>query len=157
MIQSWRIVDEDFLGSAFSGEGARLVGGRWNSEGMAIVYTAETLSLSLLEIIVHLEIKHALHYFKVIPISFEEQWVQKIPRDELPLLWHAVPPCFATKTIGDLWVKDALAPILRVPSAVVPQEFNYLFNPNHPDFAVLQIGKPIDLPLDPRIATKLNP
>ena len=157
MIQSWRIVHEDFLNSAFSGEGARLAGGRWNSEGIAVVYTAATLSLALLEVIVHLEINSALNFFKVIPISFEEQWVQPIPRDELPLLWHAAPPCFATKIIGDLWIKEALAPILRVPSAVVPQEFNYLMNPNHPNVSDLQIGTPIDLPLDPRIATKLKP
>ena len=156
MIQSWRIVHEDFLDVAFSGEGARLAGGRWNSEGVSVVYTAATLSLALLEIIVHLEIKSVLNFFKVIPITFEEQWIQTIPRDELPLLWHATPPCFATKAIGNVWSKEAPFPILRVPSAVVPQEFNYLMNPNHPDFSALQIGIPIDLPLDPRIATKLK-
>ena len=56
MAQAWRIVHQDFVASAFDGEGARSTGGRWNSEGTPLVYTAGTLSLALLEIIVHLEI-----------------------------------------------------------------------------------------------------
>ncbi len=156
MIQAWRIAHQDYADAAFDGEGARLTGGRWNSEGVPMVYTAGTLSLALLEIIVHLEIKDALKYFKAIPVKFSESMAQTVPTKSLPLTWNSTPPAFTTKTIGDEWIKQASSPVLRVPSAVVPNELNCLLNPGHPDFSKIKIGQPIDLPADPRILEKLK-
>ncbi len=156
MIQAWRIVHEDYLDVAFNGEGARIAGGRWNSDGVRMVYTASTLSLALLEIIVHLEIKKTLKYFKAIPITFDAKLVQTIPIDSLPFLWNASPPSFTTKAIGDLWIKENGSAILGVPSVVVPNESNWLLNPQHPDFSKIILGKYIDLPVDPRVFEKLK-
>jgi RES domain-containing protein len=156
MIQAWRIAHQDYADIAFDGEGARITGGRWNSEGVPVVYTAGTLSLALLEIIVHLEIKEALKYFKAIPIKFSDSLVESVPLDALPLTWNNTPPPFMTKIIGDEWVRQSTSVILRVPSAVVPNELNFLLNPNHPDFKKIEIGDVIDLPADPRILGKLK-
>ena len=156
MAQAWRIVHRDFAASAFDGEGARIAGGRWNSEGIPIVYTAGTLSLALLEIIVHLEIKEALNYFQAIPIAFSNALVESVPSKALPLTWNSTPAPFTTKTIGDQWVRQSASAILCVPSAVVPNELNFLLNPHHPDFSKIEIGDVIDLPADPRILDKLK-
>lgn len=156
MIQAWRIVHQNYANAAFDGEGARITGGRWNSEGIPVVYTAGTLSLALLEIIVHLEIKDALKYFKAIPISFNNALMQNVSTDSLPLTWNCTPPSFSTKSIGDEWARQADAAVLCVPSAVVPNELNYLLNPLHPNFSKIKIGETIDLPADPRILEKLK-
>lgn len=156
MVQAWRITHQDYAACAFDGEGARITGGRWNSEGIPMVYTAGALSLALLEIIVHLEIKAALKYFKAIPITFRRDLIQTVSPDSLPHTWNRTPPPPATQTLGDEWVRQAAAPVLCVPSAVVPNEFNYLLNPHHPDFRSIKIGLTIDLPADPRILEKLK-
>jgi len=156
MAQAWRIVHQDYAAAAFDGEGARITGGRWNSEGTPVVYTAATLSLALLEIIVHLEIKKALQYFKAIPITFSDTLAKSIPTNTLPLTWNSTPPSFMTKAIGDEWIRQSASAILRVPSSVVPNELNILLNPHHPDFKKIKIGDVIDLPADPRIFEKLK-
>jgi RES domain-containing protein len=156
MIQAWRIVHEDFLHVAFEGEGAKIAGGRWNSEGVSMVYTAASLSLALLEIIVHLEIKETLNYFKAIPILFSEELIQAVKADSLPFAWNALPAGLATKGLGDRWIKTGSSAVLCVPSAVVPNECNYLLNPQHSDFQNISIGIPVDLPLDPRVFEKLK-
>ena len=152
----WRIVHEDYATTAFDGEGARITGGRWNSEGIPMVYTAGTLSLTLLEIVVHLEIKNALKHFKAIPVTFNESLVESVPMDALPLTWNSTPPSFITKTIGDKWIHQSTSAVLCVPSAVVPTEKNYLLNPLHPDFKKIKFGEQVDLPTDPRILEKLK-
>jgi len=153
---TWRLVHEDYAATAFDGEGARITGSRWNSEGIPMVYTAGTLSLALLEIIVHLETKNTLKYFKAIPISFSDLLVKTIQPAALPLSWNKTPPSFITKTIGDEWVRQLASAVLCVPSAVVPNEQNYLINPRHPDFKKIEIGEQVDLPADPRILKKLK-
>lgn len=156
MEQAWRIVHQDYAATAFDGEGARITGGRWNSEGIPVVYTAGTLSLALLEIIVHLEIKSALQYFKAIPITFNDTLIETVPGNALPLTWNSTPPSFHTKAIGYEWIRQSASAVLCVPSAVVPNEKNYLLNPQHPDFTKIKIGEQIDLPADPRILEKLK-
>ncbi len=156
MIHSWRIVHTDYMASAFDGEGARLTGGRWNSEGTPIVYTAGSLSLALLEMIVHLEIKNLLNYFKVIPVQFSASLVQTVPLEELSPFWNAAPPLYSSKHIGDQWTQENRSVVLCIPSAVVPNELNYLLNPQHPEFSKISIGDPLDLPLDARIVSKLK-
>lgn len=156
MIQAWRIVHEDYLSTAFDGEGARIAGGRWNSEGTRVVYTAGTLSLALLEMIVHLEIKKALHYFKAIPISFAKEMAGQCDTKTLPPTWSGLPVGFATKALGDDWARQQSTAVLSVPSAVVPNEINYLLNPLHPDFSSIVIQEPIQLPIDPRFVEKLK-
>ncbi len=156
MPQAWRLVHRKYVHSAFSGEGARLAGGRWNSEGNAVVYTAGSLSLALLEIIVHLEFKEALKLYKAIPIEIPVRLLQVIDPARLPDGWSASPPQSLTQFIGNCWVEGLADAVLKVPSAIIPNEFNYLLNPNHPEFDQIKRGAPIDLPVDPRVFDKLG-
>ncbi|QBG48805.1 RES domain-containing protein [Verrucomicrobia bacterium S94] len=156
MLICWRLVHSAYLADAFSGEGARLAGGRWNSEGFAVIYTAESLSLSLLEIIVHLEFKETLNLYKAIPIRVPEKKIEAIDTAALPPDWNSPLPHPATLLSGNNWLRNQSSPALRVPSAIVPIESNILLNPVHPDFQSLEIGEPVDLPVDPRVLDKLK-
>jgi len=156
MPNAWRLVHRDYLGSAFSGEGARLAGGRWNSEGFAVVYTAGSLSLAMLEIIVHLEFKEALKLYKAIPVAMKASEVEAVGLAGLPDGWNGAVPQPHTMLAGNHWIRGLSSPVLRVPSAIVPTESNYLLNPAHPGFRTLDIGEPVDLPVDPRVLGKLK-
>ena len=153
-MRCFRLVDEDFLEAAFSGEGARLYGGRWNSPGVAVVYTAQSLSLAQLELLVHLEAEAVLRghwrYFAVDvaprTIMACESWI------DLPPDWAAWPAPAATQAIGDRWIAASVSVALSVPSAVTPGEYNLLLNPAHPEYAAaVLVAAPEALRLDQRL------
>ena len=139
MIEAWRIDRKIYRARAFTGEGARLYGGRWNSEGISVVYTAEHRSLAMLEVLVHLRKPKGYELYSV---KFDESFVQELATDSLPLNWDAEPSTSDTQGIGDNWVMSASSAVLSVPSAIVPEERNYILNPRHADFMHIQIDGP---------------
>jgi RES domain-containing protein len=149
-LTAWRVVKQRFAAAAFDGEGARLFGGRWNSAGRPVVYTAATTSLALLEILVNADAGLLPHYV-TIPVTFDERLVERVAPEDLPEDWRTYPAPFALKRIGDAWLDSARSCALRVPSAVVPHESNYLLNPTHGDFASVLFGEPITLESDTRL------
>lgn len=155
MITAFRIVKERFVQGAFSGTGARQFGGRWNPTGFAAVYTAESLALTILEILVHLEDENLLFQrFVKIPVSFDPALVWELPAIRLPENWDALPICEATQDIGRQWLQKAEHPILKVPSAITKSESNYVINPFHPDFKKMKIGEPQHFEFDRRLLEK---
>lgn len=154
MITAWRITKIKFQDSAFTGEGAEIAGGRWNSQGTRIVYASSSVSLAVLEILVHLS-SSILPAYILIPFSFDEKLVSELKEEDLPKDWASHPPV-ASQQIGDNWVQDQTSLLLKVPSVVVPLEANYLLNPAHPDVDKINIGQPVSLPLDERL-TRLEP
>lgn len=151
MIEAWRLIKAKHAESAFTGEGARLYGGRWGSAGTAIVYTAGSLALAQLEILVNLPTEKLLGAYVAFRLRFDEALVEVLPPEELPAAWRRDPVPQSAKNIGDRWVSEAHSLVLKVPSAVVPPESNYLVNPNHPGFERLEITGPIDPLIDPRL------
>jgi len=151
---AWRIIQRKFAKVAFTGEGARLFGGRWNSQGYAVVYTAQSLALAALEILVHVGSQKLLQSYVAIPVTIDPQLIREIDASTLPKNWRAYPASNATRTIGDAWVSEGVLPVLRVPSAVIPTEFNFLLSPSHKDFRKLRIGKPQDFRFDRRLTEK---
>ncbi|MDA8426304.1 MAG: RES family NAD+ phosphorylase [Treponema sp.] len=150
----WRICELDDRKRAFDGEGARLYGGRWNFKGTALIYTAESPSLAILETLVHVEpalLKRPLFRFKV---ELPEGDVEKLAPALLPSTWRDHPPGDETRTLGTDWAAGRKSLALAVPSAVVAEEMNYLLNPAHPRFTKLVIGKPEALALDERLLRK---
>jgi RES domain-containing protein len=148
---AWRIVSTSIAASAISGEGARRYGGRWNSPGVGMVYTAATLSLAALEILANLD-DYALlaKAFSCIRLEFNPVFLQTLPASALPTDWQRTehPEC---KRLGDAWIAAAVTPVLAVPSAVIPLETNYLLNPAHPDFTKITASPPQPFPFDPRL------
>lgn len=151
MLTAWRIVKTRFAAQAFDGEGARLNGGRWNSAGVRMVYTASSISLAVLELVVHLENTDVLPSYSLIQVHFDESLVSHLDRRGLPPNWasHPAPPDLFT--IGDEWIAGQSSVVLDVPSVIVESETNYLINPVHPDFKSLTIDPPRPFRLDPRL------
>jgi RES domain-containing protein len=151
VIGAWRIVKGRHAANAFDGEGARLLGGRWNSPGTRMVYTAGTAALAALEMLVHLNRVTTLPSYVLIRCDFAETLVADIDRKKLPAKWRSFPAPAALQAIGDDWVKRGSSAVLRVPSAVIEKESNYLLNPAHADFKRVAIGKPEPFDLDLRL------
>lgn len=151
MVRTWRIVKTLFSADAFNGEGARLYGGRWNSVGVAMVYTASSKSLATLELLVHLESSAPLPSYSICSVDFDDSRVETIDLAALPSNWRQSPPPTALQTIGDEWISRQSSVVLSVPSAVVPDEKNYLINPAHKNFKKLSIGKMEPFSLDSRL------
>ncbi|HSZ55984.1 MAG TPA: RES family NAD+ phosphorylase [Tepidisphaeraceae bacterium] len=150
-ITAWRIVKAKFSARAFEGEEARRFGGRWNSRGTAMIYTAGSQALAVLEILVHLEASELLRHYRLIPVTFDQRLVNVLDRRVLPANWGRRPPPASVRAIGDDWVASAKSVVLRVPSVIVPDENNYLINASHPQFRKLVIGSPRPFRFDPRL------
>lgn len=152
MASAWRIVKSKHAGSAFDGEGARTYGGRWNSRGTPVVYLAESRALALLEVLVHLHDIALLEHYVRFGVEYHGRLCTQLERASLPEAWNASPPPAELARLGDEWVASRRSALLRVPSAVVPEEHLVLLNPAHPDVDKLSIGPPEPLALDPRLA-----
>lgn len=151
MTTAWRIVKKRHAATAFDGEGARLYGGRWSSPGTAVVYTSETRALAVLEVLVGIRSTGPVGAYVLIPASFGDALVTRIEHENLPEDWRESPPPPSTQRIGDDWISGQTSVVLRVPSVLLPDEFNYLINPADPDFPRLEVGDPQELSLDPRL------
>ena len=141
-IRAWRIVQTRHATQAFDGEGARRFGGRWNLKGTRMVYTAESLSLASLEILVNIDSAVTLGRYVSIPIDFDEQLCKALAGRDLSGDWAGNPAPSSTQKIGTAWTSTRETVVLAVPSAVVHRERNFLLNPEHPDFSSVRIGKP---------------
>lgn len=149
MVTAWRIVKRKHAKTAFTGEGARRFGGRWNSAGVAMVYTAESQSLAALEIVVHLDSSELLARYVLIEVGIDERLMAHLDHRLLHKNWRAKPS--KSREIGDAWVAAGSSVVLEVPSATIPAEKNFLINPRHPDFLRLHLGKPFPFQFDPRL------
>lgn len=151
VLQAFRILKRKFARAAFSGDGARLYGGRWNSAGVAVVYTSSSVALALLEWRCHLT-QWPSPPVVLIPIEFDAALVWSPPK--LPAHWRRYPCSIATRAIGDDWVRSGTSAVMKVPSATVPEhheEYNYLLNPAHSDFHRVRMGKPQVFEIDQRL------
>lgn len=153
-ITTWRICAPRYADTAYSGEGARIHGGRWNSKGRAVVYASESISLAVLEQLVHVEDPAILDAFVVVSASLDEAMVEILSPSSLPDGWRAHPAPPFLKEIGDAWLSEGRSLALRVPSVTVRGQHNYLINPTHPDFTNIKVFEPELLDLAPRIIAR---
>jgi RES domain-containing protein len=148
----WRLCRAKHATTAFDGEGARLFGGRWKEKGVPVVYTSATLSLATLEVLVHHRVPLPPHDFVAISADFPRRLrLETIEEAKLPRGWQADPPPRELQRIGSEWARSLRSLALVVPSALIPQEFNYLINPRHPAFARLKIAPPRPFTFDPHL------
>ncbi|MFI3118916.1 MAG: RES family NAD+ phosphorylase [Methylococcaceae bacterium] len=152
MIRVWRLCQSSHQASAFTGEGARRYGGRWNQKGQNVVYTAATRSLAALEIFVHVDTDLILNNFVAFAVDIPDATVaiEIISCNDLASNWRNIYPPFDSQLIGGRWIEQCKTAVLAVPSAVIPEENNYLLNPLHPDFAKLVIHPPVPFTFDLR-------
>lgn len=153
MIVAFRLVDAKFADDVYSGEGARLFGGRWNKKGHRVVYTADTVSLATLELIVTTPRAQRLRDYVVSSCAFSRELVEEIDVARLPENWRDYPAPPELREIGTTWLLNGSSAVLSVPSAVIPNQRNYLLNPEHPDFSTIHMNPATPFQLDFRLLT----
>ncbi len=136
----WRITAAPF--ADLSGEGARIYGARWNNPGRPMLYTAEDAALAVLEVRVHLDLE-----WDLLP---DDYVLMRIEIPDLPVE-HVADLPLDPQAAGDAWLASAKTPLLRVPSFIVPESFNLLINPIHPQAAAIRDFTTRDFKFDDRL------
>jgi RES domain-containing protein len=134
----YRLSKEKY-GNDLSGKGAELSGGRWNSKGVAMVYTSDSRALCTTEIAVHTPLGNIPNNYELISLEIPDNLIGEVDIKKLPAGWNSIPHSQYTREIGDRFITDNIYLILRVPSAVVPGDFNYLINPMHVEISKVKI------------------
>jgi RES domain-containing protein len=150
----WRLVRRRRLDEAFTGEGARLFGGRWNSRGVRVVYTSSSLALAQLEYLVRLSLFHQpTDVYAVSATLPDDLIVETLTAKQLPRGWRRYDvPLEGLRTIGDRWIRGGASIALQAPSVIVPSEYNVLLNPGHPEFRrLVMVGKAEPVRFDGRL------
>jgi RES domain-containing protein len=136
------------------GEGARLNGGRWNSEGIPVVYASASLSLAVLEYLVHVEPALVPGDLVAMEVALPDDpalgavaEASRFPPGD----WRTYPAPGWQAELGDMWVADGTFLWLAVPSAIVPEEHNVLLNPRHPGMADVRVIGTRPFRFDPRL------
>jgi len=149
----YRLTKLRYQDQIFSGLGGMYAAGRWTLRGRPIVYTSGSISLAVLE--------YTLNYRRRgwVPASVlgraaipDEVAIDVVTLADLPRNWSAPEPPSKLRDIGQHWLERGPSAILKVPSAVVVEEWNYLLNPQHADFKKLTLGKPKRYQFDRRLA-----
>ena len=154
-VHAYRIMQKKHLNDAFNGEGAETHGGRWNSIGTKVIYTAGSVSLATLEVLVHTEDYSVIfNRYSIIPVQFDQTLFKSVEIKSLPRKWNSPMVISETQIIGDRWAAIQESAVLEVPSAVTEGESNYIINPLHQDFPEIKIGTPFDFSPDTRLADK---
>lgn len=133
------------------------IAARWNSKGNYVIYTAASQALACLENIVHRSGEGLNKLFKVLIIEIaDELQIEKVMLSKLRMNWTYYSNFPYTQSIGDAWIEKQTSPVLQVPSAIIPNESNFLFNQHHQDFKKIRIKKVEDFIFDPRLMGNKN-
>ncbi|HEX6983699.1 MAG TPA: RES family NAD+ phosphorylase [Balneolaceae bacterium] len=147
---AYRLAREKYIND-LSGTGAKIHGGRWNQKGTSMLYTSEHCSLALLEFLVNISstlLPRDIHLLKLsIPddVSFNT-----VKRNDLPANWRHYPASENLAEIGSKWADSQNTVGLKVPSVLVPDEYNILLNPNHSSYEKIEIKSVSPFNLDSR-------
>lgn len=147
--QAWRIADGRF--DPFSPVGASLVGGRWNSPGLGVIYASRSYAGAMLECLAHAGIGRVPRTHVAVEIAIAQALaVERHDESSLPARWdHA--DLRVARAFGDAWIRELRTAVLVVPSVVARREGNVLINPQHPDFSGIITGAPEPVVWDARL------
>ncbi len=148
----WRISRVQHAREALSGRGGLVAAGRWHARGTRIVYTSATLSLSALEVLVQADKDLLPNDLVQVEIEVPDDLIrERIQPRNLPRSWRAYPAPGRLRVLGAQWIDRNESAILEVPSAVIPQESNFLLNPAHQDARFIQVVAVEKFVFDPRL------
>lgn len=151
MTRVYRIVREPYSKTPLDGQGSFLFGGRWSSPGTRIAYTAEHLSLAMVEYFVHIDTNDPPKDLVVVAADIPDNVSRVVMTPhELPSNWRQVPAPPGLAVIGDSFAAQRKSAILVLPSALVLSESNWLINPVHPEFAEIKMHPPEPFQYDAR-------
>ena len=150
-MRAYRIVKRRHAAEAFTGEGARLYGGRWNPEGVPMVYAAQSRALAAMEALAHFHGAERRIAFVTFEIDIPDRLVARLAADELPQGWRNREIAPATQAVGSRWQRARRSVALAVPSVLIPEELCVLLNPEHPDADKVMIAYPVPFRFDERL------
>ncbi len=150
-MRAFRIVKRRHALTAFSGEGARAYGGRWNHPGIPMVYAAHTRALAALESLAHYGGAERRMAFVTFEIEIPDKLAIHVAAAALPPGWRRGEPSASTQELGSEWQRSGRSAVLVVPSVLVPQEFCVLLNPEHPDTDKIMVSYPEPFAFDRRL------
>jgi len=126
---------------------------RWNSKDMRAIYAAGSRSLACLESLAHRRGTEGSEDYRVIVIEVpDELAIEELHPSDLPADWRSLIDLRPCQRIGDAWLGAQRTTLLRVPSVIIPEEHNYVINPQHPDFKALRVREVLPFPFDRRLA-----
>lgn len=147
----YRIAREERIRD-LGGTGAKITGGRWNPKGLAVLYTASTSSLAVLEALVHVDRDLMPPDLCIAEIEIGDGYSsEKINANDLPAGWHDYPPPDFLKDLGREWLLSGRSLVLQVPGAINPLEVNFLVNPEHEEMGKVRVLKIHPLTLNGRL------
>lgn len=146
----WRLTLKKHV--APDGEGARRYGGRWNRPGTRVVYTSGTLSLAVLEYLVHVDSDMLPDSLISVQATIPDGLaIETIFPSDLPGNWKDTMIPVTLQECGTTWAHNGKSPVLKVPSVVIDHEWNYLLNPSHPNFSQITWTSAVPFRFDPRL------
>jgi RES domain-containing protein len=138
-----------------SGKGAELYGGRWNSKGIAMLYTSQSRALAFAEVAIHIPVGIVPKDYFLISISVPDTaGIFKLADTEMPPDWRPNPHSDSTQKIGDQFIVESKYLVMQVPSAIVPGDFNFLINPNHSQIKEVTIDNVEPFEFDSRFVAR---
>lgn len=150
-MEVFRLSREEFS-KELSGKGSARYGGRWNSLGVELIYTASNRSLAMAEVAVHLTIATLPSDYRMVTIYIPDNLSMKILQEsDLPVGWDIFPHPQVSQSVGDKFVSESKFCLLKIPSAVTKGDFNILINPAHSEFKKIKIIENEPFPFDRRI------
>ncbi|MEO9144597.1 MAG: RES family NAD+ phosphorylase [Ginsengibacter sp.] len=149
----YRIGSARFSGD-LSGEGAKLFGGRWNHKSIPCIYTSESRAIALLEYTVNINIYEIPRALNISVFEIPDSAIEVIREQELPGDWKQSPVPSSTQDFGSYFLQHSYYPILKIPSSVITEEYNYLLNPLHAGHKHFKILEVKDFVYDVRIKIK---
>lgn len=136
-----------------SGAGAKQYGGRWNNKGTAVVYLAESRAMAVMEVLVHLSPEQVDRSFVLATFDVPDDKIFDISTFNLPRHCRGPQTANELKKIGDKFVSDGIYLLMKVPSIILEEEFNFIINPNHPDSKKIKLLNRRDFVFDKRFKT----
>ncbi len=152
----YRILHRRYRDEPFSGKGGLHYRSRWASKGQLVSYAADHLATATLEKISGVKRADLLTEMVYAKAEVDASLVEVLPEAEWPEDWKALPAPDTTRAVGDAWLASAQSLLLRVPSVVLPDSYNYVVNAAHPAMGELHVKKVESLLLDNRILAQLG-
>lgn len=150
----WRVCRRPFSKTPLDGRGGLVASGRWHTARRLVVYASESLALASLEVLVHCDVDLLPNDLVAIEIDLPKKLrIAELDAGTLPRSWRVHPAPRASQQLGNDWLDAGKEAVLRVPSAVVPTESNFLLNPLHPGTRDIRVVRRIAFRFDQRLTT----
>jgi RES domain-containing protein len=154
-VRIFRLCRRPFSRTPLDGRGGLFASGRWHTPRRLVCYASDSLALASLEILVHCEPNLVPRDLLAVEISVPiGVTIEELDAEALPRTWRRYPAPSSLQRLGNAWLDRSTACVLRVPSALVPSESNFLMNPVHPDRRKLRVVRKAPFRFDPRLAVR---